>query len=159
MLNELAKHHQEWLNIAYHICKDRYLADDLVQEMYLKIHKRNLQKEVNNWYIYVTIKHLFFDYLKQENQYTEINERTLEQAENVTDSAYFSLLDRLDEELDDLHWYKKRLIIEKQIKSPRTIQEETSINYQHIYRSCQKTEDTLRKRLMKDFEAYQKGIL
>lgn len=159
MLNELAKHHQEWLNIAYHICKDRYLADDLVQEMYLKIHKRNLQKEVNNWYIYVTIKHLFFDHLKQENQYTEINERTLEQAENVTDSAYFSLLDRLDEELDDLHWYKKRLIIEKQIKSPRTIQEETSINYQHIYRSCQKTEDTLRKRLMKDFEAYQKGTL
>lgn len=158
-LQELSTNHNEWLNIAFYICKDKYLAGDLVQDMYLKLYNRNPQKEINNWYVYVTIKHLFYDHLKQENQFTDIDERTLEEEEKVTDSAYFSLLDRLDEELDSIHWYKKRLIIEKQVKSPRVIQQETSINYQHIYRSCQKTEDYLKKKLKKDFEAYQKGLL
>jgi RNA polymerase sigma factor (sigma-70 family) len=159
MIEALSNNHDEWLKIALHICKNPYLADDLVQEMYLRIHKYPPEKEINNFYIYVIIKNCFYDYLKQEKQYTQIDERTLQQPEDVTNNAYFSLLDRLDEEVNTLHWYQKELILRTQKKSPRKIQAETGINYQHIYRNCSKTEDRLRERLEDDYNAYKKGLL
>lgn len=157
MLQTLSKNHPEWLRIALHICKDEYLAQDLVQEMYLKLHKYPPKKEINNFYIYVTIKHIYYDHLKDEQQYTDINERILTQPEDNTQQAYHHILDRLDEELDNLHWYDRQLILKRQEKSPRVIQMETKINHRHIYRNCQKTEEELRERLQDDFKNYLAG--
>ena len=159
MIATLSENNSEWLKIAFHICKDSYLANDLVQDMYLRIYKYPPKKEINNFYVYVVIKNCFYDHLKNENQYTQLNERTLEQAEDVTNQAYFSLLDRLDDELDKIHWYKKRLILNRQEESPRVIQKKTGINYMHIYRSCNKTEDDLREQLKKSYTEYQNGTL
>jgi len=159
MIATLSKNHSEWLKIAFHICKDLYIANDLVQDMYLRIHKYPPKKEINNFYIYVIIKHCFYDHCKNEKQYTQLNERTLEQSEDVTNEAYFSFLDRLDDELDKLHWYKKRLILNRQEESPRVIQKKTGINYMHIYRNCNKTEDHLRIQLEASYNAYQNGTL
>ncbi len=159
MIQELSKNHEEWLKIALHICKNTYLADDLVQEMYLRITKYPTEKEINNFYIYVIIKNCFYDHLKQEKQYTQLNERTLEQPNDVTNQGYFSLLDRLEEEVDNLTWYQKRLILETQEDSPRKLQAKYGINYQHIYRNCSKTEDQLRDKLTDDFNAYKQGLL
>ena len=49
MITTLSENHSEWLNIAFHICRDQYLADDLVQDMYLRIHKYPPKKEINNF--------------------------------------------------------------------------------------------------------------
>jgi DNA-directed RNA polymerase specialized sigma24 family protein len=159
MIEALSSNHDEWLKIALHICKNPYLADDLVQEMYLRIHKYPPKKPITNGYIYVIIKNCFRDQCKAEQIYTQLNERTLQQPEDVTNNAYFSLLDRLDTEVNKLHWYNKELIIRTQSQSPRKIQAETGINYQHIYRNCSKTEDKLRERLEDDYNAYKKGLL
>ena len=37
MLEKLAKRNDDWRNLAYRICGDYDLAQDLVQQMYLKI--------------------------------------------------------------------------------------------------------------------------
>mgnify|MGYP003661890430 CR=1 FL=1 len=37
ILEELSKKDKEWRKAAYVICKDKMLADDLVQEMYFKL--------------------------------------------------------------------------------------------------------------------------
>jgi DNA-directed RNA polymerase specialized sigma24 family protein len=157
MLQELSKNHQEWLQIALHICKDSYLAQDLVQEMYLKLNRYPPKKEINNFYIYVTIKHIYYDHLKEEKQYTEINERILKQPEDETHKAYHAILDRLEEELNDLYWYDRELLLKKLEKSPRVIQMETKINHRHIYRNCQKTEEELKSKLEQDFKQYLAG--
>lgn len=39
ILEELSKRNDEWIKIALSICKDKTLANDLVQEMYLRIEK------------------------------------------------------------------------------------------------------------------------
>lgn len=67
MLEELAKRDKEWRRMALSICNDKDLADELVQDMYIKIHDMG-KKEVNGFYVYYTMKHLFYDRFKKTKE-------------------------------------------------------------------------------------------
>ena len=67
MLQELAKLDSEWRKIATKICGDKDIADDMVQEMYLKMHKLQ-PKYWNKHYISYAIYHLFLNHVKQKNK-------------------------------------------------------------------------------------------
>jgi DNA-directed RNA polymerase specialized sigma24 family protein len=41
MLEELAKNHDKWLRMAMSICGNRDKANDLTQDMYVKLHDCN----------------------------------------------------------------------------------------------------------------------
>lgn len=57
-LQEICNRHSKWIRMAQKFDYDN--AEDLVQEMYLKIHNLN-PTEVNEVYIYRTIKSIFLD--------------------------------------------------------------------------------------------------
>ena len=63
ILHEICKGHSKWVRMAQKFDYDN--ADDLVQEMYLKIHNLN-PTEVNEVYIYRTIKSIFVDDYKKK---------------------------------------------------------------------------------------------
>ena len=63
-LHELAKLDTYWRKLALLICKCPTLADDLVQNMYFKMIKRNPQKW-NKTYVYRTIYNLYMDELRR----------------------------------------------------------------------------------------------
>ena len=58
ILLEICNRHSKWVRMAQKFDYDN--AEDLVQEMYLKIHNLN-PTEVNEVYIYRTIKSIFLD--------------------------------------------------------------------------------------------------
>ena len=58
ILQEICNRHSKWVRMAQKFDYDK--AEDLVQEMYLKIHNLN-PTEVNEVYIYRTIKSIFLD--------------------------------------------------------------------------------------------------
>lgn len=58
VLHEICNRHSKWVRMAQKFDYDN--AEDLVQEMYLKIHNLN-PTEVNEVYIYRTIKSIFLD--------------------------------------------------------------------------------------------------
>ena len=58
ILHEICNRHSKWIRMAQKFDYDN--AEDLVQEMYLKIHNLN-PAEVNEVYIYRTIKSIFLD--------------------------------------------------------------------------------------------------
>lgn len=159
ILSRLSENHEQWISIAVHICRDSYLAQDLVQDMYLKLSKYARGKEINEWYVYVTIKNLFYDHVKEAGKFSQIDERILAQPDTESDQAQENLLNCLEKQLEELHWYNRQLILLKQNKSPRVIQKECGINYQHIYRTTQKTEEELRGKLSRDFNLFLKGEL
>jgi len=73
VLKELSKKDELWRKFAFSICKNRMLADDLVGDMYLKIHEYFLRhdlpnKEIKDSYIYRAIQNLF------KNHVTRVNE-------------------------------------------------------------------------------------
>jgi len=65
MIQQLALKDSFWRKTALIICKDKMLADDLVNDMYLKLY--DCKKEINDFYVIRTIRNLFLDYIKQKN--------------------------------------------------------------------------------------------
>ena len=63
ILHEICNRHSKWIRMAQKFDYDN--AEDLVQEMYLKIHNLN-PTEVNEVYIYRTIKSIFLDEYKKK---------------------------------------------------------------------------------------------
>ena len=64
MLKEISKLDSEWRKIALKICGNKYLADDLVNDMYLKMHKIK-PKNFNKHYISYSIYHQFLNYINK----------------------------------------------------------------------------------------------
>ena len=63
ILQEICNRHSKWVRMAQKFDYDN--AEDLVQEMYLKIYNLN-PTEVNEFYIYRTIKSIFIDDYKKK---------------------------------------------------------------------------------------------
>ena len=63
ILQEICKGHSKWVRMAQKFDYDN--AEDLVQEMYLKIHNLN-PTQINEVYIYRTIKSIFVDDYKKK---------------------------------------------------------------------------------------------
>lgn len=69
MLNELVKHQEQLLKMAISICNSKDVAQDVLQDTYLKLHDSGKKfQEVNIGYIYFTMKSIFLDSVKQSTQ-------------------------------------------------------------------------------------------
>lgn len=69
MLEKLAENHKKWVAIAYNMCKCKDKANDIVQDMYLKMHELN--KYVDDGYIYFIIRSIFIDSKRNQKEYIQ----------------------------------------------------------------------------------------
>ena len=67
ILKKLAKRNKEWKKVAFSICKDYDLANEMVQIMYFRMMKYfdepsriMVDGEINKIYIYVTLRNIFY---------------------------------------------------------------------------------------------------
>lgn len=128
ILNELAKKDALWRKMALQICKDKDLADELVQEMYIKV--SNKTKPLSDGYIFVTLRSLFYDHLK--------NKEIL-----VDDFSRFQIIvEEYSEELDidyikltkNLTWYERTMFELSTLVGQRELERQTGIPLQTIHR-------------------------
>jgi RNA polymerase sigma factor (sigma-70 family) len=77
MLEKISLNHKLWQKMAYKLCKDKYLADDIVSEMYLKL--ADCSKELNEFYIYQVLRSCFIDWIRNEKklEFSEITENLI----------------------------------------------------------------------------------
>jgi DNA-directed RNA polymerase specialized sigma24 family protein len=73
ILKELSKKNNKWQSYAFNICKDIDIANDLVQEMYLKFH-RNKYTKTDAGYVYWALKNLYRDTFKNKIQTISLDE-------------------------------------------------------------------------------------
>jgi RNA polymerase sigma factor (sigma-70 family) len=133
MLEKLALKDTQWRNIAYSICKDRMLSDDLTQEMYLRL--MHIEKEINDFYIILTIKNLYIDHLKQQSKTIPLDKLDFSFETKIND---FSLTDREREILNDfnnLKFYEREIIELASEKSLRKIAKEYNLHYAFVFRT------------------------
>lgn len=136
MLEELCKHDEFFRSVAINISKDKALADDLVQEMYLLIHECDNIKNPKYYAIQI-IKNLF---LKECKRTKAISIEDINQ-DFKDDVDYFSPDDTEQEIIDKakrLTYPKKDLLIESYDKSLRQIQSEFKIGYMSTNRELKK---------------------
>lgn len=150
MLEELSKKDFYWRKIAFNICKDKMLADDLVGDMYLKLF--DCEKQINDFYVIIVIRNLFLDHIKKSKQNVSID-----LFYNVsTDEAKFELNDyelSIIEDCNKLSYLQLGLLNESYDLSIREIATKYKhIDYGLIYRELDKAR---RKVLGNDIDLYQ----
>ena len=135
MIEVLAKKHTLWVRMAKGICKDAYLADDIVSEMYLKL--QNYNKELNDFYIYVTLKSCYIDWIRNENKLPkcELIDNII-QEEDIEDSIY--------KVPDCLTWTEKQILTLRYDKSLRDIEKQFKISHMTVSRIEKKAKQKLK---------------
>jgi DNA-directed RNA polymerase specialized sigma24 family protein len=126
MLQELAKKDALWRRIAFNIARDKSTADDLVQEMYIKLADCN--KEINDFYVAIVIKNIFLDEIRK-NKTVSLNKFDV-----VDNHKSFELEDKEQELLNSLKWWEKDLIELTFDNSLHQIERDYNINYQFTRR-------------------------
>ncbi len=126
IIHELAKKDAQWRKMALQICKSKDVADELVQNMYIKLSDRTIP--VSDGYIFVTLRSLFYDSLKN----TDILIDDFSKFE-VEDEEYNEGID-YDELSKDLTWYERTLFEQSTLIGQRELSRQTGIHIQTIHR-------------------------
>jgi DNA-directed RNA polymerase specialized sigma24 family protein len=127
ILAELAKKDAQWRKMAFQICKDKDLADELVQEMYLKLYQNtNLIKD---GYIYTVLRNLFYDYTKQQKDLIIdfSNIEILDDGDYIEPIDYKALI-------KGLTWYERTMFELSTLVGQRELSRQTGIHIQTIHR-------------------------
>lgn len=183
MLECLSKYHSTWITMGLKMGIPDYLVEDLVQEMYLRLHKyvkdvsqiMYNEEEPNKFYVYITIRNLWTDYLKYRSKV--FLDRIDDEAFNITadeDELYTlmhsedkqrieareKILDKIEDEVGSWsYWYDKKLfnLYYNTEMTMRKLSEETNISLTSIFNSCKNYKDIINSKFGEDFEDYING--
>lgn len=135
ILVELAKKDAQWRKMAFQICKDKDLADELVQEMYLKLaYNTNLIKD---GYIYTVLRNLFYDYTKSNKDILiDFSNIEIIDTEYVEPIDYFQLM-------KGLTWYERTMFELSTLVGQRELSRQTGIHLQTIHRISKKVKNQI----------------
>ena len=176
MLERLAKNHDLWLRMTIGFGCDRDVAEDIVQSMYLRIHKYVKDEnrimyddeEVNRFFIYVTLKNMFIMYKKSKSKYTFFEVRDSDAVDdelrefafdNAMEAAFSRLMIKINEEMDSWHKYD-RILSNKYLKtdySLRDIARGTGISLTSIHHSMKHNKRILKDLFQEDYDNFKNG--
>ena len=153
-INKLFKKHKTWVDIVVSFGCNKMIAEDLVQEMYIRIQLK-LEKgldisyvddEINYYYIFKTLRSLFID-LKRKGKNIQFQE--IKDSDVISyDSYYDPVYEEVKKVLDKLFWYDKKVfdIINSGEKIAH-LSRKTGIPYYSLYNTYHKVKEKLKKLL------------
>ena len=156
ILEKLYKKHKTWCKIVESFGCNPETAEDITQEMYLKIGKLvqngkdiSYGEDVNYFYIFRTLTSIFLDYKRKESKSGLIG---LDELENdIADQEavdYLEEYDKVLEGLAELYWYDRKVyeIIENG-ESISDLSRKTNISYYSLYNTYKKVKKYLKDKL------------
>lgn len=135
LIESLTKEDSKWREIAFYICNDRDIAEDLVQEMYVKFSGDNYDKytKVTPFLASLTIKNLWYDKCKSKS--TKNTTRLIDSydiRDNVSDfeveDHHLDYINRFNE----LPMRQQEFILESYDFSLRDIAKKFNIHYSYV---------------------------
>jgi len=168
MLEKLAVHHELWIKMLVNLGCDIDVAKDLVQDMYLRMHrlvkdeKRIMYKDdVNRYFVWITLRNLYYSYLKDKRNsiFYEIleNDEVVQSEYDVAeDDAFENIMTQINEIISDWSVYDKRLFELYFIQglSLRAISKGAKIGLTSIHNSILNQKAILREHLSEDLIDY-----
>lgn len=153
--------HNDWVSIVLSFGCNPAVAEDIVQEVYIKLDRlidngldASYGDEVNYYYIYKQLRGTYLNLVKQKDkinmQYIEemgIPEIKLEDAE---DEKYdvLKLMKNLNKELEQMYWYDRKVFeIIMGGKKIAELSRDTDIGYYSLYNTFRNTINTLKDKL------------
>ena len=176
MLDLLAKNHNLWVNMVLGFGCDYDTAQDIVQSMYLRMHKyvKDEQRimynddEVNRFFIYVTLKNMYRSYRNAETKFVwyEVREDDAIDTEmmdiafdEAMETAFATLMTRINSEMSTWHKYD-RILSDKYFRSDyslRDIAKGAGISLTSIFNSIRNNKKILKDKFSEDWEDFKNG--
>ena len=156
ILEKLFKKHSTWCEIVESFGCNSDTAEDVVQEMYVKIGRLvkkgkdiSFGDDVNYFYIFRTLTSIFLDYKRKESKTGLIGLDELEiQLEEDQDIEYEKQYEKILESLAELYWYDRKVY--EIIESGESISElsrKTNISYYSLYNTYKRVKKYLKSKL------------
>jgi DNA-directed RNA polymerase specialized sigma24 family protein len=143
MLEKLAQRHNEWLKLAFNICRNKEYSKDLVQDMYIKIHNSGKEyEEINECYIYFIMRNQFLNEIKEEKRFVDVDVNILNEIDEeyniINDIKEEVIIETLQKEYEKLTWYEKQIIDLTSEYGQRGLSRQTGIHIQTIHNTTKK---------------------
>lgn len=164
ILSKLAERHNEWVSMARSIgCGVD--SDDIVQDMYLRIHKYNTMEltddgEINTVYVWYVLNNLFKDSIRQSNKLETVSIgegfeiETIE--EESKEESYSIIIEKIHKEIESWTWYDRKLfnLYTTSNLSMRGLHEETTISLSSIFNTLTNCKNRIKAVVGEDYEDY-----
>lgn len=171
-LNLLAQKHNDWIRVVKSFGCNSDTSEDIVQEMYIKIHKllkkggdiMYNEEEINHFYIFRTLRTMFIDLTRKQ---AKVKFVSIENTKDYSTEDIINLFKKLhikeftefdniqkyqnqvENELDKLHWYDKKIYNHIQEgESIKSLSDKTKISYYSIYNTYNKVKKYLHKKIL-----------
>lgn len=168
LLQILNQDRQKWINVVISLGCPKDYAEDVVQDMYIKIATmKNPRKimynetEVNYWYVILALRSVCYDFMKWESKYvvSDIVEEADDPFSMEEQLAFERLYEKVKDEANGFGKYGARLVqvYFKTDYSIRGLAAESTISVTSIYNSIKQYRAILREKLGEDYEDYING--
>nr|BAR35566.1 RNA polymerase sigma factor, sigma-70 family (TIGR02937) [uncultured Mediterranean phage uvMED] len=147
----LFKKHSNWIDIVCSFGLEKSLAEDIVQEMYIKI-QLSIEKgldisygknDINYYYVFKTLRSLFFDLKRKSKNVKRVGIENLSCKEGDVDfTAKYELVTKA---LSEMYWYDRRVFeFINSGESVASLSRKTGIPYYSLYNTYKKVKKKLK---------------
>ena len=158
ILNRLYRKHTSWVLMAERMMPLYYsmTAEDVVQEVYLKIYQELGSKKLksttiiidgqpNYAIVYLRIRNIIADMMRSEKSSTPLT--TDIEDKEVESAAEF--YEKIDGVVENFQWFHKKLfkLYSKEFRSIRKLSNATKISYKTVFKTVKECKEEIRKQI------------
>ena len=163
-LTILAKHHKDWVRIVNSF-GEYFLADDIVQETYIKIIRLNhidkiVTETINKSMMWLVLRSVYIDHIRSlKNTYVSTDQclELQSSGHDLQKDEAFSLIEsKIQKEMNQWHHYDKMLfnLYRESKLSMREIADATKIHYTSIFHTLKRCKKRLQEAVGEDYQDY-----
>ena len=154
----VAKKHDTWVDIVSTFGCNRTVAEDITQEMYIKIQLQvekgldiTYEDDINYYYIFKTLKTLFLDLKRKKKGIVMVNiddeyVKSLGKAVATEDVNFDSAHKEVEDELSKMYWWNRKVFeIVNEGESIAEFSRKSKISYTTLYNTYKKVKKKLTK--------------
>jgi DNA-directed RNA polymerase specialized sigma24 family protein len=172
LLSLLAKRQTDWIRMCKSFGASDDLAQELVQEMYVRLYKyvSDAEKimynetEVNTFFVYVTLRNMYGNLMRARSKFEFVDIDILEDYifEDTNEDAEMQLIalyDKVWSTQDDWHWYDKKIfaLYHNTDMSIRTLAGETKISARSIFNTLKNARERIQEDCEDSYKAYKEA--
>jgi len=149
------------------------LAEDLVQEMYVRLHKyvddpqkiMYSETEVNTFFVYVSLRNMYNSLMKAKSRFEFVDVSTLEdelifeEANEDAENHLMQLYTDIWDKTEDWHWYDKKLfdLYHNTDMSIRTLEKKTKISARSIFNTLKNARERIKTDCNDSYQAWKEA--
>jgi len=157
VLSLLAEYHNKWLaNVNALINDENIEAEDIVQDMYLKIHsskdevikKAIVDNKPHIGYVNKVLYNMYLKAQKEESLKTELKDNhTVE--EKQPEINKFNIEKKIDEIVNSFYWFDRKLfnLYRKEFHTIRSLSKATKISHVVVHNTISKCKKKIKRKL------------